>query len=287
MKIRKLNARGTGAIAAVAVAIAVLSALVVLVPGAGSSTTAAAQAGPVPGGPTGPAGSAASSTPAAPQTVEIIPLIPTDGVAGQDSSNVPLPPPPPTVPYGSGPMPSGFAQGSDCPSYDGQDAAKASVAAALQSAGATARDFTYRNAAGQNQTVLISIPLVLMEAEAWQESGWQSQIVSCDGGYGTMQIMSGTAAWMNSHFAVSYDYHTLSGNTQIGAEYLEWLIAWFGENYYGDDFSLNNQGLLNDVISAYNTGPGRVNPSAAGGGIPNPTYVADVEDLERTQPWSR
>ncbi|WP_169740017.1 transglycosylase SLT domain-containing protein [Actinospica robiniae] len=158
--------------------------------------------------------------------------------------------------------------------------------AALQSAAATPRTFTYQDSTGATQTVSITLPPELIEAEAWQESGWQSQIVACDGGYGTMQIMSATATWMNNRFGTSYDYTTLDGNTQIGSEYLEWLIAWFGEVYYDDDFNLSNQNLLNDVISAYNVGPGDVDPTATGGGIPNPQYVANVEALQQMQPWT-
>jgi soluble lytic murein transglycosylase-like protein len=102
-----------------------------------------------------------------------------------------------------------------------------------------------------------------------------------------MQIMSGTASWMNQRLGSAYDFHTLAGNTQVGSEYLEWLIAYFGEVYYSDDFSLSgNDNLLNDVVSAYNVGPAGVKPTAPGGGIANPQYVADVEALETRQPWN-
>jgi len=33
----------------------------------------------------------------------------------------------------------------------------------------------------------ITVPVNLMKAVAWQESGWQSTIIACDGGIGTMQ----------------------------------------------------------------------------------------------------
>ena len=130
-------------------------------------------------------------------------------------------------------------------------------------------------------------PDTLLKAIAWQESGWQSEIVACDGGFGTLQIMSGTATWMNNRFGTSYDYHTLAGNTQIGSEYAEWLIAYFGEVYYADDFDVTaNQSLLNDVIAAYNVGPRAVNPTGTSSAIPNPSYVANVEALTTLQPWN-
>jgi len=174
-----------------------------------------------------------------------------------------------------------------CPSYAGTDAAKTDVAAALSTAASTPRSFTYTDSAAASHTVGITVPDVLIKAIAWQESGWQSQITACDGGFGTMQIMSGTATWMNNRFGTSFDYKSLSGNTQIGSEYLEWLIAYFGQVYYADDFDLSaNQSLLNDVVSAYNVGPGNVNPTATSSGIVNPKYVANVEALESLQPWN-
>jgi hypothetical protein len=174
-----------------------------------------------------------------------------------------------------------------CPSYAGTDAAKTDVSAALSTAASTPRSFTYSDSAGTPHTVSITVPDVLIKAVAWQESGWQSQIVACDGGFGTMQIMSPTATWMNNRFGTSYDYRTLTGNTQIGSEYLEWLVAYFGEVYYADDFDLaTNQSLLNDVVSAYNVSPGNVNPTSTSSGIINPKYVANVEALETLQPWT-
>jgi soluble lytic murein transglycosylase-like protein len=175
-----------------------------------------------------------------------------------------------------------------CPSYAGTDAAKADVSSALTAAASTARSFTYSDSAGASHTVAITVPDTLIKAIGWQESGWQSQIVACDGGFGTMQIMSATATWMNNRFSTSYDYRTLAGNTQIGSEYLEWLIAYFGEVYYADDFDLStNQSLLDDVISAYNVGPGNVNPTSTSSGIVNPKYVANVEALETLEPWTK
>ena len=292
MGIKNLKTRGIAVTAITAVVAAVLCALVVLVPHAGT----AAQAGPVPGGnqpDVGPGAQAASgaATTAPDPTGSPVLIIPLDGQTGvpdeQLESSVPLPPAPHspgsvTVP----PYATGADGGGTCPSYAGPDAPKSDVASALASAGATAREFTYTNSAGARETVTISVPTVLMDAIAWQESGWQSQILSCDGGYGTMQIMSGTADWMNSSFGTGFSYQTLAGNTEIGSEYLEWLIAWFGQTYYGGDFSLTDQNLLNDVIAAYNTGPGNIHPGAGGGGIPNQQYVSSVEALERNQPWN-
>jgi hypothetical protein len=92
---------------------------------------------------------------------------------------------------------------------------------------------------------------------------------------------------MNGSFHTAYDDTTLAGNTQIGAEYVDWLIAYFGQVYYNDDFNVaSNQNLLDDVISAYNDGPGNVDPTGTSSGILNPQYVSNVEALMTLQPWS-
>jgi soluble lytic murein transglycosylase-like protein len=212
------------------------------------------------------------------------------------AKTIPLPPAPHnpgTVPTTLPPTTTGPSAGETsapkptCPTYDGTNASRATVGSALSAAAATPRSFTYNDSSGVSHTVSITAPDSLLKAIAWQESGWQSQIVACDGGYGTMQIMSATATWMNNRFGTSYDYRTLSGNTQIGSEYVEWLIAYFGEVYYNGDFDTStNQSLLDDVVSAYNVGPGNVNPTATSSGIINPQYVANVEALAARQPWN-
>lgn len=67
----------------------------------------------------------------------------------------------------------------------------------------------------------VSLPPRLIKAVAEQESGWQSAIIACDGGIGTMQVMPATADWMNQRFGVSHDVHTLSGNTMLGSALLQ------------------------------------------------------------------
>jgi soluble lytic murein transglycosylase-like protein len=130
---------------------------------------------------------------------------------------------------------------------------------------------------------VITVPAALMEAVAWQESGWQSDIASCDGGNGVMQIQQATASWMNKRFGTSYDYTTLSGNVAIGAEYLEWLIAYFGENSFGHHYDITDPDLLAAVAGAYNAGPNAV--QFANGHTVVSSYAANVMALMRQQPW--
>jgi len=130
---------------------------------------------------------------------------------------------------------------------------------------------------------VITVPTTLMEAIAWQESGWDSDIQSCDGGVGTMQIQKATATWMNQRFGTSYDYTTLSGNTALGGEYLEWLISYFGENSFDHHYDMTDQDLVTAVIDAYNAGPGNV--QFANGHTVVSHYAQTVEALMTQQPW--
>ncbi|PZM95454.1 MAG: lytic transglycosylase [Actinobacteria bacterium] len=132
----------------------------------------------------------------------------------------------------------------------------------------------------------ILVPVELVMAVAWQESGWQSNIVACDGGVGLMQIMPATAEWMNQRFGQSYDIADPADNAMIGANYLAWLIKWFGDRHFGGDYRLDaadcpdhqSPCLLNAVIASYNYGFGAVDRDGRIV-IPNPQYVANVRAL--------
>lgn len=183
------------------------------------------------------------------------------------------PPPPPPAPQPPSEPPD---QDAPCPWYDGPGASQAEVRDALVAA------------AGQRfwPDDPITVPAPLMKAVAWQESGWQSTIIACDGGIGTMQIMPDTASWMNTRFGTSYDVDTLAGNTRIGAAYLEWLVKYFGDVWFAGSYDLDpahcpevdSPCLLNAVIASYNYGFGAVDqPDQIV--IPNPQYVANVRAL--------
>jgi len=180
--------------------------------------------------------------------------------------NVPTPPPPRKP---ASPPPN-------CPTYYGPKAPFVDVRAALDRASGTA---FWPSQPG------ITVPRNLMHAIAWQESGWQSTIVACDLGIGTMQVMPDTAAWLNQRFIDSYDVKTLTGNTMLGAEYIEWLIKYFGdvyaESHYDLDIVLDSEqqiSMLDVVISAYNAGFGAVDTNS-GLRIPNQHYVDNVRAL--------
>ena len=204
--------------------------------------------------------------------------------------NVPVPPPPHAAPT------------PGCtPTKTGTAAAHADVQAALQSAAATQYWTGVANPPLVNQNppsadgspdpspalgprAVITVPPALMEAIAWQESGWQSNIVSCDGGHGTMQLMSATATWINQRFGTSHDYTTLSGNAALGAQYIEWLIGYFGENSFDHHYDITNQDMLVAVLDAYNGGAASVQFAAGHTVVSH--YAATVEALMSQQPWN-
>ncbi|MFC8299775.1 transglycosylase SLT domain-containing protein [Micromonospora orduensis] len=183
-------------------------------------------------------------------------------------SETKVPPPPPK------PAPT-----SCKPSYKGTQASRSAVKAALTDAAGR----TYWPTSAPD----ITIPLDLVKATAWQESGWQSNIYACDGGVGLMQVMEGTAAWMNQRFEQSYDIDDYRDNAYLGANYLAWLTKYIGDMYFESDFRLDaalctaelNSCLLNAVIAAYNYGHAAVAQEGEPLTIPNPSYVRNVRAL--------
>jgi soluble lytic murein transglycosylase-like protein len=177
-----------------------------------------------------------------------------------------LPPPPPQ------PKPN-------CtPTYRGMQASRAEVKTALTDAAGR----TYWPTSAPS----IKVPLDLVKATAWQESGWQSNIVACDGGVGLMQVMPGTRDYINMRFGQSYDIDDYRDNAVLGANYQAWLIKYFGDTYFDGTYSVAagdcaddaDLCLLNVVIAAYNVGFGAVDTDA-GLVIPNKLYVQNVRAL--------
>ncbi|MFG3579384.1 transglycosylase SLT domain-containing protein [Micromonospora chersina] len=187
-------------------------------------------------------------------------------------------PKPPTETQVPPPPPKPAASGCQ-PSYRGTQATRSQVKSALSDAAARA----YWPTSAPD----IRIPLTLMKAAAWQESGWQSNIVACDGGIGLMQVMPATADWMNQRFGQSYDIDDYQDNAYLGGTYLAWLTKYIGDMYFESDYRLDaalctselNSCLLNAVIAAYNYGHGAVAREGEPLTIPNPQYVRNVRAL--------
>jgi soluble lytic murein transglycosylase-like protein len=247
--------------------------------------------------PVGTASATPSSTPTlAPPSPTPTPT-PT-ATSRRTSAAVPKPtqaPPPAERPPAPAPPP---APPPDCPTKNGTDAPLPEVRDALVAAGANQVWPGARQPSGLvNPLPPIAIPANLMKAIAWQESGWQSTILACDGGIGTMQLMPGTVSQVNNRFGENFDVNTLSGNTRLGSAYLQWLTVYFGQWYFGERYDLLNttapigtngetMRLLDVVVAAYNVGPGNVEDlhgTETGAddtlSIPNQRYVDNVTAL--------
>lgn len=177
------------------------------------------------------------------------------------------------------PAPPKPAPSSCKPSYKGTQATRAEVKAALTDAAGR----TYWPTSAPD----IKVPLNLLKATAWQESGWQSNIYACDSGVGLMQVMPATATWMNQRFEKSYEIDAYRDNAYLGATYLAWATKYIGDMYFESDFRLDpalctaelNSCLLNAVIASYNFGHGAVAQEGKPLVIPNPSYVRNVRAL--------
>ncbi|MER7752053.1 lytic transglycosylase domain-containing protein [Kitasatospora sp. NPDC097643] len=238
---------------------------------------------------------AAANPPAAPATQPPVakPVVAAPVPTPKPGPTAP-PPPAPATPHVP-PLQSGCQ-----PSKPQPDEPKDAVSAALTSAAGQSRTLNLSNGGTDK---LPPLPVNLVKAIAWQESGWQSGILACDGGIGTMQVMPNTVSWMNTKFGTVSDPKTLPGNVQLGTQLLDWLVAYYGDSSFGGKYDLSpdpttgKTPLLDLVISAYNAGAGNVhyntvtdpttNQVVGSLVIPNPSYVANVKALMSSQPWTK
>lgn len=90
------------------------------------------------------------------------------------------------------------------------------------------------------------LPVDLVMAVAWQESGWNNDAVSFKGAVGVGQIMPATGAWIASDLIgrPGLDRGIAEDNIRMSARYLRWLIDYLGD----EDLAL----------AGYYQGPGAV-----------------------------
>ena len=173
-------------------------------------------------------------------------------------------------------------QAPACADHEGPKMSKARVKAALMAAS--------RRQYWRTQAPDLRVPFNLIKAVAWNESGWQTDIVNCDGGYGLMQTMPETVTHMNERFGLSYDKLKYRDNAFIGANYLAWLTKYFGDKYFDERYDLSTRRcrshadrcLLNLVISGYNAGFGAVDAAYAKRRVAQPAYVDTVRSLMKS-----
>ncbi|HMC40191.1 MAG TPA: transglycosylase SLT domain-containing protein [Acidimicrobiales bacterium] len=110
------------------------------------------------------------------------------------------------------------------------------------------------------------LSLPLLEAVAWQESGWQQGVVSSTGAVGVGQIEPYTATFIQDYLVGRrLDIHNASDNIRMSAAFLAYLAHIEGDNrcstiaaYYEGPLNLQTRGVLPDAQQ----------------------YVADVEAIE-------
>ncbi len=96
------------------------------------------------------------------------------------------------------------------------------------------------------------VPLSVLEAMCWWESGWQSTVVSSTGAIGVCQIEPQTATFINQNLVhTSLDPHVAGQNIALGAAYLASLLrATNGDvskalaGYYQGLVSVTRHGML-------------------------------------------
>jgi soluble lytic murein transglycosylase-like protein len=85
----------------------------------------------------------------------------------------------------------------------------------------------------------------LVKALAWHESGWQQDVVSARGAVGVMQVMPGTARYVNGYMGGGrLDLAAAEDNVRLGVLYLEHLLE-----------TMPSRGK---ALAAYLSGPGAV-----------------------------
>jgi hypothetical protein len=166
-----------------------------------------------------------------------------------------------------------------CAHHEGKKVSKAQAKSALT----TAAGKIYWP--GSAPTLKVSSDLV--KSVAWHESGWQSDVVNCDGGRGLMQVMPDTESMINNRFGQAYKATDYRQNAILGANYLAWLTKYFGDKFFKGKYDLSagkctthaSLCLLNMVIAAYNSGFGPVEEAYSAKELPNPEYVDSVRSL--------
>jgi N-acetylmuramoyl-L-alanine amidase len=80
---------------------------------------------------------------------------------------------------------------------------------------------------------MYGVPLDLMEAEAWQESGWRNDVVSPAGAVGIGQLLPGTAVFVNQSLGTKLQLSVPSDNIRMMAAFLGYLLRATGGQVCG------------------------------------------------------
>ncbi|HVA74872.1 MAG TPA: transglycosylase SLT domain-containing protein [Acidimicrobiales bacterium] len=100
-----------------------------------------------------------------------------------------------------------------------------------------------------------NVSLPLLEAIAWQESGWQQGVVSSTGAIGAGQIMPGTASFISGTLiGMPMNINSVNDNIRMSAAFLAYLAGVEGNNrcatiaaYYEGPLNLGTYGIFPDT----------------------------------------
>jgi LysM repeat protein len=117
----------------------------------------------------------------------------------------------------------------------------------------------------ERQAASHDVPSSLVKAVAWEESGWQQNAVSKAGAIGVMQVMPGTARFVNQVLGGGHlQVRRMADNIHLGVMYLHHLLT--------------TQPSERKALAAYNSGPGNVGSRLQSWQRP---YVQVVEALKQ------
>jgi LysM repeat protein len=116
-----------------------------------------------------------------------------------------------------------------------------------------------------HEAVVHGVSPSLVKAVAWEESGWRQDVKSSAGAIGVMQVLPGTAQFVNRVLGGGHlKVHKMADNVHLGVMYLHHL--------------LETQPSERKALAAYNSGPGNVGPRLKKWQRP---YVRTVEALKQ------
>lgn len=96
----------------------------------------------------------------------------------------------------------------------------------------------------RSQAAAVGVDATLVEAVAWQESGWNEAAVSVTGARGVMQLTRGTTDYVNEVLGGGHlKRNVMTDNVRLGTLYLHHLLGMFPER---------------KALAAYFAGPGNV-----------------------------
>jgi LysM repeat protein len=96
-----------------------------------------------------------------------------------------------------------------------------------------------------HEALVHGVSTSLVKAVAWEESGWQQEVVSKAGAIGVMQVMPGTARFVNRVLGGgNLQVRKMTDNIHLGVMYLQHLLA--------------TEPTEEKALAAYNSGPGNV-----------------------------